>query len=268
MVVEAVAHRLVRCGLPGERRPDGYPRGAQRGFSDGSGAPGRPGRATTESGIHWALALSVLGLLALLGSCSSDDKGSTSASEQVEPAAAVTTHQPEATVPTTTASTTTASTSTTESADLESNIESVLADRVRGYFDARASANAAPAPDPLSPGLAEYATGEELAAVVANTERRRDGGEAIRPGETALAEIRVAAGTVNGDSATVAACVIDDGVIFDIASGEVINDDVVTHNYQIELVLDGGVWKVARIVRVQQWEGVAGCALAPSDFPY
>ena len=164
-------------------------------------------------------------------------------------------------VPTTTASTTTASTSTTESADLESNIESVLADRVRGYFDARASANAAPAPDPLSPGLAEYATGEELAAVVANTERRRDGGEAIRPGETALAEIRVAAGTVNRDSATVAACVIDDGVIFDVASGEVINDDVVTHNYQIELVLDGGVWKVARIVRVQQWEGVAGCAL-------
>ena len=57
-------------------------------------------------------------------------------------------------------------------------------------------------------------------------------------------------------------------MIFDIATGAVVNDDVVTHNYQINLELHDGVWKVSRIVRVQQWEGVAGCALSPADYPF
>ena len=43
---------------------------------------------------------------------------------------------------------------------------------------------------------------------------------------------------------------------------------VLTHNYTIEMALVDGVWKVSRIVRLQQWEGVAGCALAESDYPY
>lgn len=67
---------------------------------------------------------------------------------------------------------------------------------------------------------------------------------------------------------TAAACPVDDGVIFDVATGVVVNDDVVTHNHQINLELHDGVWKVSRIVRVQQWEGVAGCALSPADYPF
>ncbi len=161
------------------------------------------------------------------------------------------------------------STTTAETvADPEPAIEEIVADRIRGYFSAREAANAAPAPNPDDPGLAEFAVSEELAAVVANTQTRLDAGQAIRPGEQNLAEIRVGFVEAGASAATAAACAVDDGVIFDVATGTVVNDDVVTHNYQINLELHDGLWKVSRIVRVQQWEGVAGCALSPADYPF
>lgn len=161
------------------------------------------------------------------------------------------------------------STTTAETAaDPEPAIEEIVADRIRGYFSAREAANAAPAPNPDDPGLAEFAVSEELAAVVANTQTRLDAGQAIRPGEQNLAEIRVGFVEAGASAATAAACAVDDGVIFDVATGTVVNDDVVTHNYQINLELHDGLWKVSSIVRVQQWEGVAGCALSPADYPF
>ena len=150
----------------------------------------------------------------------------------------------------------------------DSPIEEILADQIRGYFEARAAANAAPAPNPDDPRLAEFAVGEELAAVVASTEARRDAGQAIRPGDAGLATIRVGFVDAGASGASVAACAVDDGVIYDLATDAVVNDDVVTHNYQIDLELHDGVWKVSRIVRVQQWEGVAGCALSSADYPF
>lgn len=147
-------------------------------------------------------------------------------------------------------------------------IEEVLATRVRGYFDVRAAANAAPAPNPDDPRLAEYASGEELAAVVSNTATRRDAGQAIRAGEAGLADIGVGFVSAGDSSASVGACAVDDGVIYDLGSGAIVNDDVVTHNYQIDLELLDGVWKVSRIARIQQWEGVAGCALVAADYPF
>ena len=175
------------------------------------------------------------------------------------------------TAPTTSAPATTEveATPTTEPAtELEASIEEVLADQIRGYFDARAAANAAPAPNPDDPRLAEFAVGEELAAVVASTQGRLDAGEAIRPGDAGLADIRVGFVDAGASGASAAACAVDDGVIYDLGTEVVINDDVVTHTYQIDLELHDGVWKVSRIVRVQQWEGVAGCALSPADYPF
>ncbi len=158
---------------------------------------------------------------------------------------------------------------TTEPAtEPEAPVEEVLADQIRGYFDARAAANAAPAPNPDDPRLAEFAVGEELAAVVASTQVRLDAGQAIRPGDAGLADIRVGFVDAGASGASAAACAVDDGVIYDLATDAVLNDDVVTHTYQIDLELHDGVWKVGRIVRVQQWEGVAGCALSPADYPF
>ena len=100
------------------------------------------------------------------------------------------------------------------------------------------------------------------------TTGRRDQGQAIRASTANVARVRVGFVTVTGTTATVAACSVDDGVIFEVATGRVVNDSVITHNYRIDLEPVGGVWKVSRIVRIQQWEGVAGCARSPGDFPY
>jgi len=211
-----------------------------------------------------------------LAACSSggDDALATSSSStssvETESTASPTTAE-STTVPTSAApvSTEAEEAPTTEPAtEPESAIEEVLADQIRGYFDARAAANAAPAPNPDDPRLAEFAVGEELAAVVANTQGRLDAGQAIRSGDAGLADIRVGFVDAGASGASAAACAVDDGVIYDLATDAVFNDDVVTHTYQIDLELHDGVWKVSRIVRVQQWEGVAGCALSPADYPF
>ena len=82
------------------------------------------------------------------------------------------------------------------------------------------------------------------------TTGRRDQGQAIRASTANVARVRVGFVTVTGTTATVAACSVDDGVIFEVASGRVVNDSVITHNYRIDLEQVGGVWKVSRIVRI------------------
>jgi hypothetical protein len=57
-------------------------------------------------------------------------------------------------------------------------------------------------------------------------------------------------------------CVVADGVIIRRDSGEVVNEEVATHNVRGELVRVDGVWRVSSARLVQRWEGVAGCALA------
>ncbi len=210
-----------------------------------------------------------------LAACSSGSNDesvpSSSATPSVESDSSTTPTTAPTTAPTTSApaSTEVEEAPTTEPVtEPEAPVEEVLADQIRGYFDARTAANAAPAPNPDDPRLAEFAVGEELAAVVASTQGRLDAGEAIRPGDAGLADIRVGFVDAGASGASAAACAVDDGVIYELATDAVVNDDVVTHTYQIDLELHDGVWKVSRIVRVQQWEGVAGCALSPADYPF
>ena len=219
--------------------------------------------------------LLILTVSLALAACSSgsDDASvqSSSATPSVESDSSTSPTTAPTTAPTTSASTATeveAAPTTEPTTVPEAPIEEVLANQIRGYFDARAVANAAPAPNPDDPRLAEFAVGEELAAVVASTQGRLDAGQAIRAGEAGLADIGVGFVDAGASGASAAACAVDDGVIYDLATDAVINDDVVTHTYQIDLELHDGAWKVSRIVRVQQWEGVAGCALAPADYPF
>lgn len=146
--------------------------------------------------------------------------------------------------------------------------QQVVATRIRAFFAARDAANSAPAANPDAPELADAASGTALQDLRDETTRRRDAGQAIRNGQQNLAAIRVGFVSIDGASATAAACSIDDGVIFEVATGRVVNDAVMTHNYRIDLELTGDVWRVSQIVRIQQWNGRAGCANSPGDFPY
>ena len=196
----------------------------------------------------------------------SSDTAVTPTTGSVTTATSSTTQAPDSTPEPTESSEPQTSAELVEAADDEP-IDVQIAGRIRAFFDTREAVNAGPEPDPNSTELAEVATGEALASAVSETQRRLDDGRAIRAGEQGLAEIRVGTVQVDGEAAQAAVCSIDDGVIYEVSSGEVVNDDVVTHNYLIEMELASDGWKVARVVRLQQWEGVAGCALAPEDFP-
>ncbi|HRW42149.1 MAG TPA: hypothetical protein P5193_11430, partial [Microthrixaceae bacterium] len=65
-----------------------------------------------------------------------------------------------------------------------------------------------------------------------------------------------------GDRAVVQECVVDDGLVVSRDTGEVVDDSVSTHNVQAEMLRVDGVWKVSEARLLQQFEGVAGCALA------
>ena len=180
-----------------------------------------------------------------------------------------------ANVPVTTAAATAKVTTTTVASNAMATVtaptppaQQVVATRVRAFFAARDAANAAPVANPDAPQLADAASGTALQDLRDETTRRRDAGQAIRNGQQNLAAIRVGFVTVNGATATAAACSIDDGVIFEVTTGQVVNDAVMTHNYRIDLELTGDVWRVSQIVRIQQWNGRAGCANSPGDFPY
>jgi hypothetical protein len=56
-------------------------------------------------------------------------------------------------------------------------------------------------------------------------------------------------------------CSIDDGVLFDTHTGEVINDDVATVLWRTTVVRGDDAWKVSFNSIEQEWEGIAGCAL-------
>lgn len=74
---------------------------------------------------------------------------------------------------------------------------------------------------------------------------------------------RVEVVEIDRDHAVVQECVVSDGVIIRRDTGEVVNDEVATHNVRGELLRVDGAWRVSAAELIQRWEGVAGCALAP-----
>lgn len=136
--------------------------------------------------------------------------------------------------------------------------EEVLA-AYRGYWDAFLEAN--DPPDETSLALQTYATGEAYEAVFDATQTNRLGGRAVRLPEGSVSRREVEVVSLEGDGASVRDCAVDDAVVVDLDSGEVLDDDVVTRLATGELVREAGGWKVS-FTRVEQtWEGVAGCAV-------
>lgn len=135
-----------------------------------------------------------------------------------------------------------------------------IVDRYIAFWDARFAANSG-TPNPDDPALREYATGEQLDTVVAETRTNLEQGLAFRQADDPHDVQRVTVVDVDGDRAVVQECVVSDGVIVRRDTGEVVNDDVVTDNVRGELQRVDGVWRVSAARLVQRWEGVAGCAL-------
>ena len=116
-------------------------------------------------------------------------------------------------------------------------------------------------PDPDDPLLAEYATGEALETVRAAAARNRDEGLVVAFPENSISEMWTESVSIDGDTATVRSCEVDDGLLLRAENGEVINDDVVTYLLEATLVREDSRWKVSKVVTEAKWDGLAGCAL-------
>lgn len=162
---------------------------------------------------------------------------------------------------TTTPPTTTAGSSPTASTTASEPGQQPILDAYIGYWDARFAANTG-TPNPADPGLQRYATGAQLEAVVAETQENLDAGRAFQARPNPANYRRVTVVSVNGDSAVVQECFVDDGLVIDRVTGGVLNDTIATHSVRGELRKVDGEWRVASTSLLQRWEGVSGCALA------
>lgn len=201
------------------------------------------------------VALVVLLCVGLVG-CTDDDGATPSTSTTESRRSSTTTG---ATTSTTTTGSITPSTS--GSTPSGQTVEDEIAARYIAYWDARFAANSG-TPNPDDPALREYATGDQLDAVIAETRANLEQGLAFRPAEDPVDIQRVNVVEVQGDHAVVQECVVTDGVIFRRDTGEVVDGDVYTQNIRGELQRIDGVWRVSSARLIQQWEGVAGCAHA------
>ena len=139
---------------------------------------------------------------------------------------------------------------------------------VRGVFAVRDAAAVGPTFDPDSAALALYASGDALGELRASIADKRDKGVGRRPSVEQLAVVRLGEVFANGSFATALVCQVDDGVLYDVVSGAVVDDSVVTRLAALDFDRSDGVWKVSHVDVIDVWDGVAGCALAPAAYPY
>lgn len=162
---------------------------------------------------------------------------------------------------TTTAGTGATSTSTPSSSQSPDAAHQEIIDSYIAYWDARIAANTG-VPNPQDPALARYATGRQLEGVIAETQKNLDEGKAFQPSPHPANFRRVTVVSINGDSAQVQECFVDDGQVIERATGRVLNDAVSTQSVLGNLQRIDGQWRVSGSDLVQRWEGVGGCALA------
>ncbi len=135
--------------------------------------------------------------------------------------------------------------------------------RYEGFWDARFAANQPP-PNPDHPALRSYATGQQLEQVVQETRKNLEQELALRHAEAPAQEGWVKVLSVDGETAIVQECVVDDDVVYRYTTNEVVNAEVATHSVRATMRNVGGDWKVEAVQLVQRWDGVAGCARAGS----
>lgn len=158
-------------------------------------------------------------------------------------------------------STSTSPTSTSSTPEGDPGESADAVDSYLAFWTARFQANAG-TPNPDDPALAEFATGPQLDNVVAETQRRLDAGLALREAEPSQTTHDVKVVSVDDDRVELQDCFVNDGVVYDIETGDVVDDSVVTRSVSADMVRVDGTWKLERATVVQEWEGIAGCALA------
>lgn len=136
----------------------------------------------------------------------------------------------------------------------------------RNYWDANFKAGQIP--DPSSPLLGVYATRTQLQAAVNDLEKLRQQGLAGRQVANSIARRQVSVISLQGETARLTDCAVDDSILVHASSGAPAYDyppgKASTTLFSAEMVRENGTWKVASLNRDKRWEGVAGCAVGQS----
>lgn len=164
-----------------------------------------------------------------------------------------------------TAPTTTASAAVKPPADTD--FAALVGGRVRAFFAARAQVAALTSPEPVTQLIAPVAIGNALETVKRESDRRLAAGLTVQSGTQKRSQLRVGRPTINGSNVLVSACAVEDVQETNATTGAVVSTRLTTRNYRVDLTQVDGQWLVSSFAVLQQWEGVAGCALAPADFP-
>jgi hypothetical protein len=115
----------------------------------------------------------------------------------------------------------------------------------------------AQAPNPDDPEIAQRASGETRGNLVdgfttqQSLNRRSEFGPEYRH--------EVLNVTTQGDTAVIEDCAVDDSRIVDVATGETVEEDIVTELLNVTLMRRGDTWSVNSSVRVDAWDGAVEC---------
>lgn len=133
--------------------------------------------------------------------------------------------------------------------------EAVLA-AVQCYWDTIVEANDPPNPD--HPGFERCMMGPALEHSRRLTIEHREMNRTVSDptGSTQRTNTLV---TVEGDTAVVTECIVDDAVVSDAASGTVLNDRVISAEIRIDLERHDGAWRVSNGTVTADQEGPGQC---------
>jgi hypothetical protein len=157
----------------------------------------------------------------------------------------------------TTATSTTSAPSTT--LDEEARKEEAAKDAYLAYWDAYMKATSEPV-DPQLPAMQRLMTGDHQRVVTHDLEDRQARGEAARlPANSRLRHEILSAELQAYGSVRITECEVNDVVIYNVATGVVLNDDVVTKLATATMVVEDGKWRIADSAVVRRWAGAVEC---------
>ena len=154
--------------------------------------------------------------------------------------------------------TTTTEPTTTTLSEQDQKIESAKAAYL-AFTRAVRAAEAAPV-NPQLPDVQAVMTGLQRTQITANLEGMQARGEAVRLSENSQDRQEFIAAAVQPDgSVLLKTCEVNDAVVYNVATGAIVNDNVVTATVDVTAVQEGGVWKVADTVITRKWDGAVPC---------
>ena len=212
-------------------------------------------RVVSATTMRW-LAGRALCVLILTTSCGGSNEEATPSSTSSPTTSTTVTEAPTTTLTTTTTTTTTEAPATTTAPDPSD--EDQILDVVTRFWDVIVEANNPPDPD--SPLWETVATGQALEGVREQSKRwleERSGLRHPTPRQEQLSKVEIL--VLEDSVAVVDVCLRDDGILHNIDTGAVLNDEII-HLWIQVYALHEDRWLVTEVQTIAEFDQEAACA--------